>query len=92
MIREREPLIDIFEEEDYITVLAELPGVSEKDINIKADENTLTITAENAKKKYLQVVRLPAPIKKGRVKVTYKNNILQVRLRKLRKTHSKKHD
>jgi len=89
LIREREPLIDIFEEEDYITVLAELPGVNEKDINIKTDENTLTITAENATKKYLQIVRLPAPIKKDRIKFTYRNNILQVRLKKLR---AEKHD
>jgi len=92
LIRERGPLIDIFEEEDYITVLAELPGVNEKDINIKADENTLTITAENATKKYLQIVRLPAPIKKDRIKFTYKNSILHIRLKKLQKPRSKKHD
>jgi len=31
--------------------LAELLGIDEKDLKIKADENTVTITAENAKKK-----------------------------------------
>jgi len=86
LIRQREPLIDIFEEEDHITVLAELPGVDEKEVNIKADENTITITAENATKKYLKIVRLPTRIKKDTIKFTYKNNILQVRLKKLRDT------
>ena len=89
LIRRREPLIDIFEEEDHIIVLVELPGVDEKDVNIKVDENTVTINAENATKKYLKIVRLPMRIKKGTVKSTYRNNILQVRLEKLRNT---KHD
>jgi len=86
LIRQREPLIDIFEEEDHIKVLAELPGVNEKDVNIKTDENTITITAENATRKYLKIVKLPTRIKKGTTTFTYKNNILQVRLKKLRDT------
>lgn len=89
LIKERQPLIDIFEEKDYITVLAELPGADEKDVNIKTDENTITIAAENATKKYLKTVRLPMCIKKGTTKFTYRNNILQVRLKKLR---TAKHD
>jgi len=84
LIRQREPLIDTFEDENYITVLAELPGVEEKDVNIITDENTITITAENATKKYLKIVRLPTRIKKDTTKFTCRNNILQVRLKKLR--------
>lgn len=86
--KERQPLVDIFEEQDHLIVLAELPGIDEKDLNIKANEHTLTISA-NKTKKYLKKVRLPAPIKKDTLKSTYKNNILQVRLEKLRVT---KHD
>lgn len=80
---ERQPLVDVFEEGDDLTVLAELPGVDEEDINIKADENTITITAENAVKKYLKMVRLPTCIKEDTIKSTYRNNILQVRLKRL---------
>lgn len=89
LIKEREPLIDIFVEEDHLIVLAELPSVDEKDLNIKADEDTLTISANNKAKKYLKMVQLPTPIKKETIKSTYKNNILQLRLEKLRTT---KHD
>jgi len=84
LIRQREPLIDIFEEGNNITVLAELPGVEEKDVNIITDERTIMITAENATKKYLKIVRLPTRIKKDTTKFTYRNNILQIRLKKLR--------
>lgn len=83
LMMERRSLVDVFEEEDHLIVLAELPSVDKKDVNIKTDESTITITAENATKKYLEVVRLPARIKRGTVKFTYKNNILQVRLKKL---------
>jgi HSP20 family molecular chaperone IbpA len=82
LIRQREPLIDTFEEGNNITVLAELPGVEEKDVNIITDERTIMITAENATKKYLKIVRLPTRIKKDTTKFTYRNNILQIRLKK----------
>jgi len=83
LTKEREPLIDIFEENDYITVLAQLPGADEKDVNVTTDENTIIITAENTTKKYLKTVRLPTHIKKDTTKLTYRNNILQIRSQKL---------
>ena len=83
LIGEREPLVDLFEEAHHLIVLAELPGVDEKDLNIKAEENTLTISADTATRKYLKKVELPTPIRKDTIKSTYKNNILQVRLEKL---------
>jgi len=83
LIQEREPLLDLFEEGDHLIVLAELPSVDENDVDIKAEENTLTISAENAAKKYLQKVELPTPIKKETIKYTYRNGIIQVRLEKL---------
>ena len=84
LIKEKPPLIDIFEDGDYLIVLAELPGIDEKDINIETDESTITITAENETRKYLKIVRLPTRIKRGPIEFTHKNNILQVRLKKLR--------
>jgi HSP20 family molecular chaperone IbpA len=84
LTKEKPPLVDIFEEGDYLIVLAELPGIDEKDINIETDESTITITAENETKKYLKIVRLPTHIKRGAIEFTHKNNILQVRLKKLR--------
>ena len=67
MINEREPLVDVFEENNHLIVLAELAGIDEKDLKIKANENTVTITAENAKKKYLKIVRLPTRVNKDAI-------------------------
>jgi len=87
---EKQPLIDVFEEEDCVVVLAELPGMEKKDVKIEVDENTLTITAKNAFKTYLETVKLPTPIVSGAVKFIYKNNILQATLKKSLKVNAEK--
>jgi HSP20 family molecular chaperone IbpA len=83
--QEKQPLVDIFEEEDWIMILAELPGMEEKDVHIEAAENAVTITAENTIKKYSETIRLPTAVAEGSVKFIYRNNILQARLRKIQK-------
>jgi HSP20 family molecular chaperone IbpA len=83
LMNERQPPIDVFEEENYLVVLAELPGIDEKDVKVKADENSVTITAENTAKKYSNIVRLPTRINRNTTDLTYRNNILQLRLKKL---------
>lgn len=83
LIREKQPIVDVFEEEDYLLILAELPGVDRKDVKVKADENTLIITAENATRKYLETIKLPTRITSDAVKFTYRNNILQAKLKKI---------
>jgi HSP20 family molecular chaperone IbpA len=82
-IREKQPLIDVLEEEDHLLVLAELPGVDEKDVHVQANENTITITAENPTTRYLKMIKLPTRIKKDSVQFTCRNNILQVKLEKM---------
>ncbi len=74
---EKEPIIDVFEEKDYITVIAELPGAEEKDIKTKLTENALRISAGG----YTKSIVLPETAKSivGR---TYKNGILQLKIEK----------
>lgn len=40
------PSVDIFENEKSIVLLADMPGVSPKDLNIDLREDTLTLTGE----------------------------------------------
>ncbi len=40
------PAMDIFETDEQITVLADMPGVKAKDLAIDLRENTLTLTGE----------------------------------------------
>jgi len=42
------PAVDIFEEGERITVLADMPGVSKDDLRIDLHENVLTLTGDPA--------------------------------------------
>jgi HSP20 family protein len=42
---QRSPLVDVRETEDHYTIEAELPGFSEKEIDVQVEDNVLSITA-----------------------------------------------
>jgi len=91
-IKEREPIVDIFEEEDQIRVMAELPDVEENQINLNMDNNTLTISTDTPDRKYYKKVELPDPVQKDSIESSYRNGILEVKLKKIKdagKTGSK---
>jgi len=77
----REPMVDVFDEDDYIRVLAEMPGVDEADIHHEIKCDILTLSAENDRN-YQKEVLLPAAVKEQGAEVTYKNGILELRLTK----------
>ena len=76
----REPLVDVMDKGDEIDVLAELPGVEKQNIDVRAENSTLTI---NVPKKFFKEVQLPANVDKKSVKATYKNGVLTVTLKKM---------
>ena len=40
------PAVDIYEDDKAITLTADLPGIEEKDLDVRVDDGTLTIKAE----------------------------------------------
>ena len=78
---EIEPLVDVYEENDTITVVAEMPGVEKDKIKIRAEGKRLIIEGSNGKK-YYREVDLPAEVDTKTAKATYKNGILEIRLKK----------
>jgi HSP20 family protein len=81
-IKEREPIVDVFEEEGYLRVMAELPGVEENEINLKVEDNTLTISTGTSARTYYKKVELPTAVKKEVTESSYRNGILEVKLKK----------
>lgn len=72
---EKEPIIDIFEEKEHISVIAELPGVEEKDIEAKLKDDTLDISAG----KFHKIILLPSGAKSISER-NYKHGILQLKI------------
>lgn len=79
----REPIVDVFDEKDKIFVVAELPGVEESDINTEVEGDILTLSAERGEKKYNKEVLLPCKVDEKSLTSTYKNGILEIRVKKL---------
>mgnify|MGYP005625930855 CR=1 FL=1 len=86
---EREPLVDVFEDEKTVTVIAELPGVNKEDIKVKATDNILVISAQTGDRKYYKEIDLPAKVKPETARANYKNGVLEVKLEKVSKGEEK---
>lgn len=82
---EREPLVDLIETVDEVRVVAELHGVEKEDITLHATRNTLIIKVETKERKYLKKLELPTEIDPKSAKSTYKNEVLEVTLKKVEK-------
>ena len=81
---EREPLVDVINESNTIRVIAEVPGIDKKDINLSCSERTLTISVDSEKRRYYKEVELPEEIDPKISKATYTNGVLEVTLIKVK--------
>jgi len=77
----REPIVDVFEEEKRVQVIAELPGVDEKEISVALKGTILTIRAGKGERKYKKEIDLEIPVK-GEPKTQYRNGILEINIEK----------
>lgn len=78
--KEREPLVDLFDEEKSLKVVAELPGIEKKDIKLELKKNKLIISTKE--KKYYKELELPSKARLTK-KWTCKNGVLEISLKKL---------
>lgn len=77
----REPMIDIFDEGKTVLVVIELPGVTEKEIDLTVEGDVLALNT-NGKRKYAKEILLPAPVISEGMTTSYNNGVLEVRLSK----------
>ena len=87
------PSLDLHEEDGKVMVHAELPGVDEKDIDISADDDILTISGEKKSEfedkqngyrsermygRFSRSVRLPFTIDPAKVEARYDRGVLKL--------------
>jgi HSP20 family protein len=78
----REPLVDIFDEGQEIVIVAELPGVAEEDIRTEVQDDILSLET-TGERKYAKEILLPEAVDAATLQRTYKNGILELRLKKV---------
>ena len=75
----REPLVDVFRDKKSVNVVAELPGVDEKEIKVSVKGKGLEITAWHGERRYSRKVELPEKVDKRKMKKRYKNGVLELK-------------
>jgi HSP20 family protein len=99
------PAVDLYEEKDDIVVKAELPGMDKDNIEVNLTDHTLTIKGEKKQEEeikekdyyraersygsFLRSLELPKEVHGDKVKASFKNGILEVRLPKTEEAKSK---
>ena len=94
----RPPIVDVFEEKDDIVVKAELPGMEKDNVEVSLTDRILTLKGEKKKEeevkrenyyraersygRFLRTLELPANVHADKVKASFKNGILEVRMPK----------
>jgi HSP20 family protein len=75
----REPVVDVFEEEDHVLVVAEMPGICVEDLKIELDGDLLTIVAERGDKKYRKEVLLTASYAREKMQISCNNGVVEIK-------------
>ncbi len=83
--REPKPLIDILENENEISVVAEFAGYNREDLRIDVKDQRLTLSVEALDRRYRKSLNLPRPVIPSTLCTTYKNGVLEIRLKKAAK-------
>lgn len=92
------PPVDIYEDEHSVQLKLEVPGIEEKDLDVRVENNTLTVRGERKfereekeenfhriERRYGSFSRsftLPQTVDSEKVEANYVNGVLQIRLAK----------
>ena len=92
------PAVDVYEDEHHVTLKIEVPGIDEKDIDVRIEDNTLTVHGERKIEKeekeenYRRVERqygsftrtftLPTTVDSEKVSANYDKGVLKIALPK----------
>lgn len=92
------PAMDMYETSDHLVVAFELPGVKEKEVHVSISDDVLTVRGERAQQqeikeencyrlerwygKFERTVPLPLPVQTDKVKATYRDGVLEIKLPK----------
>jgi HSP20 family protein len=71
--------LDVYEEDERLRVVADIPGVEKEDIDLKCDGDVLSLNATGDAREYHERVRLPAHVDEHSASASYNNGILEVK-------------
>lgn len=82
-LKEPPRLIDVIEDSDDIAVFAEFAGFSKENLKISVKNQRLTLSARALERRYHKSLNLPKRVIPETLCTTYKNGVLEIRLKKV---------
>src|ERR1700739_496133 len=92
------PPVDVYEDEHNVTLKIEVPGIDEKDIDVRIENNTLTVHGERKFEKeekeenyrrgerqygsFTRTFTLPTTVDQDSVQADYEKGVLKIKLAK----------
>ena len=99
------PHTDVYEEKGQLVVKTELPGITEKDLEVTLEGDVLTIRAEKKEEvtedvthhtreryygKYVRSMSLPSHVNGDKVSASFDNGVLELRIPKAEEVRAKR--
>jgi len=99
------PHTDMYEEKDQLVIKTELPGITEKDLEVTLEGDTLTIKAEKQEEaaedathhareryygKYFRSISLPFRVNGENISASFENGLLELRVPKSEEAKAKR--
>jgi HSP20 family protein len=91
-LQEPKPLIDIFQESNYITIVAEIAGFNKETLKIHVKDQKLTLSAKSKDRRYYKSLNLPKVVIPDVMYTKFKNGVLEIRLKKAETAINKEAD
>jgi HSP20 family molecular chaperone IbpA len=83
------PLIDIFQENNWITIIAEIAGFNKESFKISVKDQKITLSAKSKERRYYKSLNLPKVVIPSDIHTTFKNGVLEIKLKKAEEIHNK---
>ncbi len=80
--KEPKPLIDIFQEGNWITIVAEIVGFNKETLKINVKDQKITLSAKSKERRYYKSLNLPKVVIPNIMHTTFKNGVLEIKLKK----------
>lgn len=74
----REPAIDVFDEDDGLRIVAEMPGISAAEVHLEVVEDVLTLSAAAGDKRYRKEILLTRAYTRQQATVTCNNGVVEI--------------
>ena len=77
-----EPITDVIEKHEQVSVIVELPGVAKDEVDLRVSSESVYIKVDTEYRKYLKDVKLSCQIKPESTKANFLNGVLEINLKR----------